>query len=89
MRKSGFVLGQLPQLEKVKGHFVAKRSYNEEETKKPLKLPKCPNHCINKNAMFWIDPLGLWVPIRQVSPRVNHTAKLGFTGLLKYGVVHT
>ena len=52
-------------MEKVKGHFVAKRSYNEEETKKPLKLPKCPSHCVNKKAMFWIDPLGLWVPIRQ------------------------
>ena len=59
------LFGQLPPLEEMERNLGA--NFNEEVKSKPLKLPKCPSPLINNKSMFWIEPLGLWVPLRQVS----------------------
>ena len=70
--KYNFSFLQLPPLEEMKKSFGIPASYNEGKMGKlkPLKLPKCPNSLSDKQSMFWMEPLGIWVPLRQVSRSV-------------------
>ena len=78
------LFGQLPPLEEVTRNGVTKSSYSKEGTEisKPLKLSKCPSSFIDKKGMFWIEPLGLWVPLRQVRLRI--VMKIQYTEHLSY-----
>ncbi|XP_028396959.1 uncharacterized protein LOC114520825 [Dendronephthya gigantea] len=62
---------RLPRLVAAPGTITSKREQvcNKEESDnvlKPLKLPKCPsNDLVRSKAMFWIEPLGLWAPLKK------------------------
>lgn len=60
-------------------YFAKQNSQGEEKEQKSksLKLPKCPGAFMNKQTMLWIEPLGLWVPLHQVSQRPFRHMRFG------------